>query len=194
MRAPRLDHISNKSVRKDQSPVKGILCRFVWFCPQITFSMCRGPISLWWLRACDARKGEAFDEWVKWRRKRGQLIFGWPEIWQFWDKKGAGCDREDGDTSQYLGYQAISYFQAQNCPSFQVIGCGQVFRWKLRINLTLSAFWKTALSPFLAALAALYLPLVVVTHCHFRIWTITVIFDGEWWYLVCSLEYSVLGK
>ena len=53
-----VDHISNKSARKDQSPVRRILCRFVWFCPQITFSMCRGPISLWWLRACHARKGE----------------------------------------------------------------------------------------------------------------------------------------
>ena len=115
------DHISNKSVRKDQRSVKSMLCRFLWFCPQITFSMCRlmpGRGSFWWM----------------WQMKKVERSV---DLWRKSGNSGtrrAGRDTADEDTSQYLRYRPISHFQAQICSRFQVIGCRQVFTWKLKIH------------------------------------------------------------
>lgn len=110
--------VDPKSPTNRSERIKGLSKEFYAdpsdFVPKLPFQ-CADSISLWWLRSGGAGKGEYFDEWGKWRRWRGQLIFRSPEIWQFWDKK------EDGlwqDTSQYLGYRLdLPFPSSTNLPA-----------------------------------------------------------------------------
>ena len=109
------DHISNKSVGKDQSSVRSVSCRFVRFCPQITFSICRLNLTVaergqqeggifWWIGQvkeversvdlCLGRKSDNFGKSCNFRTRRGRA-----------DVTGG-----DGPTSQYLGNRPISNF------------------------------------------------------------------------------------
>ena len=87
------DHISNKSVGKDQSSVRSVSCKFVRFCPQITFSICRLNLTVaergqqeggifWWIGQvkeversvdlCLGRKSDNFGKSCNFRIRRGR--------------------------------------------------------------------------------------------------------------------------
>ena len=81
----------------------------------------------------DARKGKLLMNVAN--EEGGEV--SWSLAWRKSGNSGtrrAGRDTADEDTSQYLRYRPISHFQAQICSRFQVIGCRQVFTWKLKIH------------------------------------------------------------